>query len=78
MLESAPTLNGPWTPVPGGASPLRITSGEADALLMIGLLSVNEDNIAATAMLIRAGRLYRAVGAIQWHRKALTLAQRVR
>ena len=52
--------------------------GEADALLMIGLLSVNEDNIAATAMLIRAGRLYRAVGAIQWHRKALTLAQRVR
>ncbi len=32
VLESAPTLNGPWTPVPGGASPLRITSGESDAL----------------------------------------------
>jgi len=52
--------------------------GEADALFLIGILSINIDNATATALLIRAGRLYRAVGAVEWHRKALAMARRVR
>ena len=51
---------------------------EADAALLIGLLAVNEDNATATALLIQAGRLYRAVGAVEWQRKAHAMAQRVR
>ena len=51
---------------------------EADAALLIGLLAVNIDNATATALLIQAGRLYRAVGAAEWQRNARAMAQRVR
>ena len=51
---------------------------EADAALLIGLLAVNIDNATATALLVQAGRLYRAVGAVEWQRKAHALAHRVR
>jgi tetratricopeptide (TPR) repeat protein len=51
---------------------------EADAALQIGLLAVNHDNATAAALLVQAGRLYRAVGAVEWQRKAHGLARRVR
>ena len=51
---------------------------EADSALLIGLLAVNVDNATAAALLVQAGRLYRAVGAVEWQRKAHAMAQRVR
>jgi hypothetical protein len=51
---------------------------EADALLMIGLLSINIDNATAAAFTIQAGRLYKAVGTIEWNRRAFALARRIR
>lgn len=51
---------------------------EADCALLIGLLAVNVDNATATALLVQAGRLYRAVGAVEWQRRAHAMAQRVR
>jgi len=51
---------------------------EADSLLMIGLLSINVDNATAAAFTIQAGRLYKAVGTIEWYRRAFALARRIR
>lgn len=45
---------------------------------MIGLLSINIDNAAAAAFAIQAGRLYKAVGAIEWNRRSFGLARRIR
>jgi len=51
---------------------------EADALFQIGALSINNDNATATALLAQAGRLYRAVGAAEWQRRAYAMAKRTR
>jgi hypothetical protein len=52
--------------------------GEADALFQIGALSINQDNATATALLMQSGRLYRAVGAAEWQRRAYAMARRTR
>jgi tetratricopeptide (TPR) repeat protein len=51
---------------------------EADCALLIGLLSVNVDNATATALLVQAGRLYKAVGVVEWQRRAHAMAHRIR
>ncbi len=52
--------------------------GEADAMFTLGLMSVGQDNVMATAMLVHAGRLYRACGIRDWQRTANNIASRLR
>ena len=51
--------------------------GEADAMFSLGLLSVGPDNAMAAAMLVHAGRIYRACGIRDWQRTAMQLAARL-
>lgn len=51
---------------------------EADATFMIGVLAINFDNATATTLLVQAAKLYKAVGAIEWQRRALNMAKRTR
>ena len=47
-------------------------------LLALALLALAAPLAAQDWTLVQAGRLYRAVGAVEWQRKAHAMAQRVR